>query len=55
MRYAIISDIHSNLEAFDAVEKDLQKEGAEVLYDSDIVGKREEARIGLRARQLMAP
>ncbi|MEK6678314.1 MAG: metallophosphoesterase family protein [Nitrospirota bacterium] len=39
MRYAIISDIHSNLEAFDAVEKDLQKEGADkIFFLGDVVG-----------------
>ncbi len=39
MRYAILSDIHSNLEAFDAAEKDLQKEGVDkVFFLGDIVG-----------------
>lgn len=39
MRYAIISDIHGNLEAFDAVEKDLQKEGADrIFFLGDVVG-----------------
>jgi len=39
MKYAIISDIHANLEAFEAVLEDIKKEGAEkCVCVGDIVG-----------------
>ncbi len=39
MRYAILSDIHSNLEAFQAVLKNLSKESVDqILFLGDIVG-----------------
>lgn len=39
MKYAIISDIHANLEAFEAVLKDIEKEGVEkCVCVGDIVG-----------------
>lgn len=39
MRYALISDIHSNLEAFQAVLKDIEKVGVDnTLFLGDIVG-----------------
>lgn len=39
MRYAILSDVHGNLEAFQAVLADLAREGAErVVFLGDIVG-----------------
>lgn len=39
MRYAILSDVHGNLEAFQAVLGDLAREGAErMLFLGDIVG-----------------
>ena len=39
MRYALISDIHSNLEAFEAVLKDIESAGVDnTLFLGDIVG-----------------
>jgi len=39
LRYAILSDIHGNLEAFQAVLKDLEDEGLQkIIYLGDIVG-----------------
>ena len=39
MKYALLSDIHSNLEAFQAVVKDLTKEKVDdVFFLGDIVG-----------------
>lgn len=39
MRYGIISDIHSNLEALEAVREDALKEGVDLFFSSgDIVG-----------------
>ena len=39
MKYAIISDIHSNIPAFQAVAKDIEKRGIElVLCAGDVVG-----------------
>jgi len=39
LRYAILSDIHGNIEAFHAVLKDLRKEGLQrIIYLGDIVG-----------------
>ena len=39
MKYALLSDIHSNLEAFQAVAKDLAQEKVDdVFFLGDIVG-----------------
>ncbi|MBI5814332.1 MAG: metallophosphoesterase family protein [Nitrospinae bacterium] len=39
MRYALISDIHSNIEAFDAVLRDIDSTGADrLLFLGDIIG-----------------
>lgn len=39
MRYAIVSDIHANLQAWDAVLKDIQKQGVDaILCLGDVIG-----------------